>query len=163
MLTVNHTAPSAEEESQEESIIASEIVENVLKSAASEIKSEEEADLESEILVQSDDEEVSISEHASDLENVSDLDPLPSPQAELELPSPVCRPDEPSPTVDTPYLSLPLNKNFSLRFRRLPKRPKSKRPKSKPRLSQVLLLDLNPETQFTIISKTSNREMMSMT
>ena len=38
-----------------------------------------------------------------DLENVSDLDPLPSPQAELELPSPVCRPDEPSPTVDTPY------------------------------------------------------------
>ena len=82
MLTVNHTATSAEEknsaeleieselavaqvESQEESIIASEIVENVLKSAASEIKSEEEADLESEILVQSDDEEVSISEHAS--------------------------------------------------------------------------------------------------
>ena len=38
-----------------------------------------------------------------DLENVSDLDPLPSPHAELELPSPVCRPDEPSPTVDTPY------------------------------------------------------------
>ena len=82
MLTVNNTDTNAEErissevnmdseltvpqaESQEESLIASEIVENVLKSAASEIKCEEEADLESEILVQSDDEEVSISEHAS--------------------------------------------------------------------------------------------------
>lgn len=44
-----------------------------------------------------------VSNRNFDLENVSDLDPLPSPQAELELPSPVCRPDEPSPTVDTPY------------------------------------------------------------
>ena len=75
VLTVNHTDNSdfelavakeeSQAESQEESLIASEIVENVLKSAASEIKCEEEADLESEILVQSDDEEVSISEHAS--------------------------------------------------------------------------------------------------
>ena len=92
-------------QNQEESLIASEIVENVIKSAAESVKSEVEQDFGSQIIAQSDDEEVLISEHASELENVSDLDPLPSPQRELELelPSPVLRPDEPSPTIDTPY------------------------------------------------------------